>query len=268
MTTTVLIDGIDVEAERRHIRFQGWGGMFATAGLVGDNDAIPNRAGQRWREKTRDVGIARLQFSIVSRLHEVPAAMAAANREWFDLVKPAAPRRRPVELTRVLQAESDGVLVEHRQTAAAELVDSIEPDWVSHRMQRGTLTFRLLDGCWFDEDSTSWDIPSGRDTLIPARGTTDTSRILITLTGGVGVQTLTNVSAGVSVSIDWAGLQAGAKVTIDVEAFKVLADGAAALTRVSHAGDRKLMIIDPDLGDNRFTLTSGAVKLSYFGAWL
>lgn len=268
MTETVLIDGVDAEAGRRHIRFQGWGGMFTTAGLVGDNDSVPHRAGQRWREKTRDVGIARLPFSIVSRLNDVPAAMAAANREWFDLVKLAAPRRRPVELTRVLQVESDGIRVEHRHIAAAELADSIEPDWVSHRMQRGSLTFRLLDGCWFDEDSTSWDIPSGRDTLIPARGTTDTSRIFITLTGGVGVQALTNVSAGVSVSIDWTGLPSTAKVEIAVDTFTVMANGASALTRVSHSGDRKLMIIDPDLGDNRFTLTSGAAKLSYYGAWL
>jgi hypothetical protein len=269
----VLVDGVSIEAGIRHISLVGWGDMHATPAFKGDNYDVPGRPGQVWRTKTHDVGVASLNFSITSAATDLPGMLADANTEWARILR-MFPRRRPVNLTRVLGMRDDqGQRYEVRQVARAELAESIAPNWETQSFQRGVLTFRLLDGYWFSEDPITYTVLPGQTTYLPAPGTTDTSNMTIVLSGGTDLQRLTNTSADVWMYYDWsAPVDPASVLTIDVPNFTATrrVGGATfnSVGRIRHSGDERFMLIDPDLGDNAFTITSGKAVITYRGAWL
>lgn len=274
MVDTLLVDGVDIESNLRHIQSDGWGSLFATPGTAGDNYSVPGRDGEVWRRKDHDVGIASLQFSIINDKIDVPSMMAEANSEWADLLR-MFPRRRPVELTRVVSMrDRNGVgYVDVRQTAMAELAESIAPNWLTQSFQTGVLTFRILGGCWFDEDPTTVTVTAGTPLFVPVPGTTDTSNLVARMTvPAAGLQTLANVSTGVTMSYNWPADRVGSTVIVDASAFTIKRDTGSAIVNspgvFSHTGDNRFFVLDPDLGDNELTLSAGTVSLSYRGAWL
>lgn len=272
MVDTVLVDGVDIETNARHLQIDGWGDLFATAGFKGSNYDAPKRDGVIWRQKSLDVGVASLSFSITNDAADADTAIAEANSEWADIVR-MFPRRRPVEITRVVtMRDGFGGHQEVRQVAQAELAESIAPNWLTQSFQRAALTFRLLDGCWFSEEPLRYTLTPGQSFYLPAPGTVDTANIVIDLADGEGVQTLTNVSAGLSLTYDWSGKPADSTVQVDVFDFTVTrTDSLGIRTSISpfaHQGDERFMLIDPSFGDNEFTLSSGSAVITYRGAWM
>jgi hypothetical protein len=195
--------------------------------------------------------------------------IAQLNANWRTIVRLVSVRRRPLLLSKRVSLP-DGELV--TVTARAELSGDLSQARINASTARAVLTFRLLDGCWFAEDASTFNVIPGQSVFLPANGTADTGNITVTLMGGVGVQTLTNVSAGVWLSYDWSTVGASDVITVDVPGFNVLRDTGggpfASLTRFKHGGDDRFMLIDPDLGDNEFTLSSGKAVVSYREAYL
>jgi hypothetical protein len=274
MADDLLVDGVSIESGLRHLQFDGWGDMFATSGVKGGNYDVPGRHGQVWHRKARDVGIVSCRFSIEPQGTDIDTLMTATNTEWLRILR-MFPRRRTVNLTRVITIDEGNGPTVVRQTAPAELAEAIAPNWVTHSLQTGILTFRLLHGAWFDETYSTFNIPSGVSTFVPVSGSTDTATVVVDLTAtAAGVQTLTNVSAGVSLSYAWTADRVGSVVRVDAGGFTVLryppasAPAVSSLASFSHSGDPRFMILDPDLGDNEFTLNTGAAVLNYRGAWL
>lgn len=271
MSDTILVDGVDLESELRHIRFAGWGDVHTAAGLAGSNYSSPLRDGEVWRKKRRSPTVVPLSFAITPDGADVDELMASANAEWFKLLR-LFPRRRPVTLTRRLAVATEyGVQTVEMETSA-ERVQEVAPNWVAHSYQDGVLMVRNLHGAWFDVNNRVYTITPGEAHYLPATGTTDTASISITLSGGTGIQTLENHSAGVWLQYNWAGIDPASVVTVDVVGFKVLRTAAGvtvgSLSRFSHGGENRFMIIDPDMGDNEFTLNQGQAVVTYREAYL
>lgn len=271
MSDTILVDGVPFEDEFRHIRFNGWGDTLAAGSLGGSNFESPLRDGEVWRRKRRTATVVPLAWSITPAGTDVDTLMAYANTEWFRLLR-MFPRRRPVSLTRVMNVVTEYGVRTVRQEAQVERVQEVAPNWASHAYQDGVLILRNLDGVWYSEDETVFTVNAGVTEFLPARGTTDTGNIEVTLTGGVGVQTLTNVSAGVWLSYNWSGLDPTSRVVINVPNFTSRryygTVSAVSLSRLTHGGDERFMVVDPDHGDNEFTVSSGTAQITYREAYL
>lgn len=274
MSDTILIDGVDFESEFRHIRFNGWGDMFTAAGTTGRNFEIPGRHGEVWVRKPRAASTLSLSWSVTPDGTSVDERMARANSEWFKLLR-LFPQRRTVQLTRVIGVATEHGIQQVRQVTNVERVDAIAPNWVWHNYQDGFITLRNFQGCWFDDETTTFTVSPGVSTFAPVSGTTDTSAVVITLAGGVAAQVLTNVTTGVSLTYNWAGIDPASTVLIDAEAFTVRrivapSTNVTSLSRFEHSGDSRFMVLDPNLGDgvNEFTVSSGTATVQYSGVWL
>jgi hypothetical protein len=262
-----FIDGVPVAAGARQIRFAGWGDMWSTGTMSGGNYSTPGLDGEVWRRKRRDAGLITCRFHVFGDHPDPRRAAAIANTEWQTVLR-MFPRRRPVVVTRVQDVLIDGVIVEQRQDALAELVDSITPAFLATSFRTGELTLKILDGCWHtDGEPRAYTLTSGVPTFIPVSGTTDTHRIAVTFSGASAGQRLTNESASV-----W--MQIAADTTVfpmvwNVEKFTGTQNGAFALGGSTSGGDEYAMILDPDLGQNRLILTGGgSAKISWTDAWL
>lgn len=272
MSDGVLVDGVPFEAELRHISFEGWGDMHATAGLAGRNYEAPLRDGEVWRQKTRGASAVSMRFSITPYGADVKTAMAVGNAEWQNLLR-MFPRRRPLLLSRDVSVMTEHGIRNVRQECTAEMVDALAPSWRSHWLQNGVIQFRNLDGCWYAAEERVYNVVAGSPKHLPARGTTDTSRIVVELRDGVGVQTLTNETAGIWLSYDWSTVAADSTVEVDVPNFivrRIPSGGGAPLfsfTRFGHGGATPFMVVDPDLGDNVFTLNTGTATITYRDAF-
>lgn len=267
-----FIDGKPIQAGLTYIEFQGIGGMFTTAGLRGANFAPPGLDGERWRQKARTVALVSLRFALVAdRAGEY--GEADLNAEWESLLR-LFPRRRTVTVARDVSVMTESGIVTTRQEAIAEMVDSIAPSFLTRTARRGSLTLKLLDGAWFGATRRFTVVP-GRSSFLPVGGTTDTKQLVVKMRGGSGVQVLRNQSTGVQLSYDWStltGAQLTSEIIIDVQKFTVLRaqPGNAvlsSLTRFAHAGDDYFMLLDPDLGDNELTLSSGTATVEWKDAY-
>lgn len=272
---TLLIDGTDTATLFTVV--EDWSGMESGAGVRGSNYSVPGRGGEVWRRKPRDVGqvsigIAVLPADPVTGVYPSTrdGRIAQLNANWQTIKRLVGTRRRPLSLSRRLSL-ADGEQV--TLTASAEFTGDLGQSRINAETARAVLTFRLLDGCWFSEEPLTYTVNAGVSTYVPAVGTTDTANMTVTLSGisTSAVTTLTNVSAGVSLTYDLTGLTAD-NVLIDVDRFTVTRNlsGVAnnSLSRLTHVGDDRFMVIDPDLGDNEFTISSGSAVISYRGAWL
>lgn len=262
----LYVDGVPVAQGARRVQFDGWGSMHTTGALSGSNYATPGLDGEVWRPKRRGPGFVSARFRIVTTNEDPRRAAALANAEWESIVR-MFPRRRPVLVSRVHEVLVDGVLSERRQVASAELADVIAPSFLGHHFRTGELTFKLLDGCWYtDGDWRTFTIESDLPRHVPVSGTTDTHRIVVTFSGAHGPQRLTNVTAGV-----W--MESPRNTTFDplvwdVERFTAIQAKTSALASSSSSGDEYAMILDPDLGQNRFALTGGGTAvISWKDAW-
>lgn len=269
---TLLIDGFDTR--NLFTVVEKWDGMDGAAGVRGNNVTPSGRDGELWRRKSREagkatIGIAVLPVSPTTGAEPATAAgrLAQFNANWAEIVRRVSVRRRPLTLERRLSLP-DGV--ETTLTAKAELAGGVPQARINADHARAVLPFTLLDGCWFGESAT-YQVDPGESAYLPAQGTTDTSNMRITLTGGTGTQTLRNVSAGVWLSYLWTGYE-GSTVVIDVPNFTVFRYQGAfkftSLFRLSHGGDARFMLVDPDLSDNEFTVNQGQAIIEYRGAYL
>jgi hypothetical protein len=274
MTGVLLVDGVDIDAGLRGIRFEGFGNLFTTSELVGDNYETPGRDGEVWRRKSRAAGTNSLRFAIVTK-DRGAAGKAAVNAEWLKVLR-LFPRRRPVELTRFIDVVTEHGIETITQVAQAEMTGSIQPEWISHYAQVGVLSFKVLEGAWFSQHSRVVNIDSIGSTFVPVSGSTDTHKLELSFTGytNAGIQRLTNLSTGVYLEIDYAksAVASSSPFVVLVDEFRAIRESGGInyqqLRAITHVGDPRFMILDPDAGDNELVLTGGKCRLEWKAAWL
>lgn len=272
---TLLIDGVDTSNLFAVVEDFD---VYGAAGVRGSNYTVPGRHGSVWVQKPREeltvsLGIAVLATDPVTGVEPVglDAKVAQLNANWLAITRLVKPRRRLLELSRRISLPNGE---QTTITAAAEHPGELRPSRLGASALRTVLTFRLPLGIWLDETYSTFNIPSGVSTFIPVSGSTDTATVLIELTASVaGVQTLTNVSAGVSLSYNWGADRLTSTVRVDAGGFTVRRyppglPYVSSLAAFKHSGDPRYMILDPDLADNEFTLNTGSAVLNYRGAWL
>jgi hypothetical protein len=275
MTQPLKVDGVSIDDGLRGLRFDGFGDLHGTSSLVGSNYETPGRDGEVWRRKARAAGEISVKFAIVST-DRGPAARAAVNAEWLKILR-MFPRRRTVMLTRALDVLGEYGIETIEHEAEAELVESIEPQWISKYAQVGVLTLRILGGVWHTTgDRRVFNITPSPAEFVPVGGTTDTHNIVLTFSGysNTGIQRLTNLTTGVYVEIDYSKTSATTAPTLvllveDFRAYRPLAGvNYQQLRAVTHSGDPRFMILDPDEGPNEFALTGGKCRIEWRDAWL
>jgi len=272
---TLLIDGFDLTNLCTVVEtFE----VDGSADSIGGNYSVPGRDGEVWRQKARGVGAAPVGIAIlptdpVTGIESLDPdeRIAQFNRNWADIKRRVLVRRRPLTLSRRLSLPEGDTTI----TAQAEIPGGLSAARINASTARAVLPFRLLDGCWFDEDSTSVTVTPSDSAFVRVSGTTDTANMTVTLTTNVaGPQVLTNVSAGVSLTYTWPPELVGSSVRVDAWNYTVRryppgsTDYISSHTPFDHAGDKRFMVLDPGVGGNELTLSAGSAVVEYRGAWL
>jgi hypothetical protein len=141
VSNTILIDGVDVVSANR--RLQGWEGVVDTPEFRGENPPIPYAHGepiatQKYRAAKRIVLYIEVRGTDFGDLQ--------TNLEALYALLPVTPATStdPVDTTCVLTRRIGAT----DKTATAEYVGGAEPNYLSPRIARLTLRFKLLTGQW------------------------------------------------------------------------------------------------------------------------
>lgn len=140
MTDTILIDGTDVQSSKRIL--EDVDGVLDTPEFRGGNLVIPYAHGETATAKYRAAKPVTLFMSVVG---DTADDLQAELQTLYALLPttPATPTD-PVDTTCVLTRR----LAAGDSTADAEYIGGAEPRYVTDKLARLTLRFRLLTGQW------------------------------------------------------------------------------------------------------------------------
>ncbi len=185
---------------------------------------------------------------------------AGHNQAWRRLARllwsPEEPlvMRRTMAYPALADGQAQPALLTHECNAV--LQDGLDPSYQHGKaFSRLALRFINLDGYWYAiQDDEATTTISGGSGSITVDGDAATRRMRITLSGGSGLQVLTNTTNGCMMTFN--GSTEGVLETdVDVFSFTAVQDGKNVTGSVNHSGDVFWMRLDP--GVNEFTLTGG-----------
>jgi hypothetical protein len=249
----ITVNGVPLNALGRIE--QVWEDLYGALELVGEPIHVPLRPGAINVPEVlgaREFGVGMLIYGQHNQ------DFAGHNEKWRELAQLLFSPITPLTVNRVLAfpegtVPPGGTVPVITTTCQAKYVSGLEPRSVLHgTISKLALRFRNLDGYWYALDDTLATIPAGGGT-VALGGDTTTRRISITLSGGTGLQILSNTSTGVSVSFN--GDTTANPVVLDVLGFTASQNGVNMAKFVNHSGD--VFWMKMRRGDNVFTLTGG-----------
>jgi hypothetical protein len=234
---------------------QVWTDVMGTPPLGGSTIVVPLRPG--------GLDVPRVpgprEFTVGMVLHGADGKDAAGHNDaWRSLARLLWKPQAPLEVRRTLVFSTGA----ETHTCRARYLDGLSPSYlVPGALSRVALRFTNLDGYWYGIAQTTATIEGSGSIVMP--GDSSTRRISITLTGGTGIQTITNTTTGCS--LDYNG-DTAVPVVIDVETFTAAQGGASVIGNIAHAGDVFWMRLDP--GENLLTVSAGTALISAVPVYL
>lgn len=155
MTTTErwLFDGWELTNKTAW----GWAhrdGTNEAAAFVGENTAVPARAGELWRPKVQGPGRFALDIWLKG------ATQSEVHDNWRLILRAMRRRNKLVTVDRYMPSGE-------RIQCLAEVVGTIAPQHLSQRVWRCSVTFNIPDGVWRSFNAYQYDSPLGSTTAIP-----------------------------------------------------------------------------------------------------
>lgn len=207
------------------------------------------------------------------------------NHAWRTLVRLLWSTRKPLLMTRTMvfpvlddADQPTDVSVAETHQCRAKLISGLDPAVVvPGSVSRLALRFLNIDGYWYALEETLVHVDTTGPAVVTMPGDADTSQISIELSGGTGLQTVTNTTNGCLMTYN--GSTAAAAVNVDVMAFSAVQTSTVAgeggpetvqtsvIGNITHAGDAFWMRMEP--GENTLTLTgSGSADIRARAAYL
>lgn len=260
---------------------QDWDGARGIGPRRSTNIVIPNRDGELWLPKAREAKVFTVGMTILGcdpKTGTVPVSRtderAQFNQNWQDFVRLISDDTKPLTLGRSMVFPGGRI---ERQTARGEIDGEVVPEMIDMSNARVAVSFKLLDGVWFGDQSDTLDkLAAGRSGLgvdvnkmaLESPGDSTTWQIQVIMSGAKGAQRLTNNTTG-----DWVEFTGDTTiypVTLDVPTFTATQNDASVIKTV-RAGDRQVspywMTLRP--GPNELEVTGGGtIQVKYRGAHL
>lgn len=187
---------------------------------------------------------------------------AGHNDAWRSLARMVWSPRLPLDVRRTVRFSTG----DETHQCAAKYISGLGPNMiVPGSMSRAALRFRNIDGYWYALTDTVAGVVSGTPATMTVPGDAETHRMTITLSGGTGLQTLTNTTNGVLMTFN--APTTDTPVDIDVLGFTAYQDttvqgengpetiSTPVVGSMTHTGDTFWMRMQP--GSNTLTLTGG-----------